>query len=877
MSTASLSPPPSLTMESSAVSTVGPDTPLPEIPSQLEGKSAYPDPPPPLTVDSDGPKRYARLQYLLKQSTAYSGIMRDIMQKQSADRAKKELPATAGEGKEGKRGKRGKRGRPAKDGSKKRGREEYEFEIDEKTLDAAVQSREETDEAPWIEQPKLITGATLRPYQRAGLNWLVTLHSNGLNGILADEMGLGKTLQVIALLAHLREHGVWGPFLIVCPLSVMYNWVDEFKKFAPTIPAIMYHGTPEERRELQRTTLVLPHKDHDGPAPKKHRLLKPAGRKSAPGTRSGTPAITTEETFPIVVTTYEMVIRDKAFLGSFHWRHLIVDEGHRLKNMESRLIKEIRQYKSDNRLILTGTPLQNNLAELWSLLNFILPTIFDDLVAFQQWFDFDEITSAPSESESAAQLTSEQTAQIVNSLHDILKPFLLRRLKTDVEINLPPKKEYVLYAPLTQLQSELYKVIASGDVRDWLIEKKLEAGRKSGKLSAVEEDEDEDGSDGKRYRRKLRKGKRISYAHALEDNDDKYLQEWEKKGGRKSGETEDMTPEEAGAEYMLSKARKSVANMNLQNRVMQLRKVCSHPFLFEWPVDPNTGQEIVNEELVGASGKMLLLDRLLDALFKKKHKVLLFSQFTTMLDIVQDWATEFKGWEICRIDGSTPPLERRSEMDRFNKGGDAPDAPHLFLLSTRAGGLGINLVAADTVIFYDQDWNPQMDLQAQDRAHRIGQTKPVLIFRLVSAHTIETNILQRAAQKRKLEALVIAKGKFRRPDGTIEMKRESLAEMAASLLALEGEKINIVAQGDEIISDKDLDVLLDRSAEVFSGRATGWTAGASEVKRTASAATKKGPEKARLKAKGVAFEVIETKADEASERLAKVMGEHEEQ
>jgi len=216
--------------------------------------------------------------------------------------------------------------------------------------------------------------------------------------------------------------------------------------------------------------------------------------------------------------------------------------------------------------------------------------------------------------------------------------------------------------------------------------------------------------------------------------------------------------------------------MKLQNAVMQLRKVCSHPFLFNWPIIPGTQELVLDEQLVNASGKMMVLDRLLDELFRRKHKVLLFSQFTTMLDVLevrpsflirvvmlnpllQDWATELKGWSICRIDGSTAPMDRREQMNKFQQGGNSRDAPKLFLLSTRAGGLGINLTAADTVIFYDQDWNPQMDIQAQDRAHRIGQTKPVLVFRLVTAHTIETRIMHRATEKRKLEALVIAKGR----------------------------------------------------------------------------------------------------------------------
>lgn len=220
-----------------------------------------------------------------------------------------------------------------------------------------------------------------------------------------------------------------------------------------------------------------------------------------------------------------------------------------------------------------------------------------------------------------------------------------------------------------------------------------------------------------------------------------------------------------------------VNNMHLQNKVMQLRKVCSHPFLFYWPTDPKTAQPVLSDALINASGKMLLLNRLLDALFAKDHKVLIFSQFTAMLDVIEDWAREFKGWDCCRIDGSTSNDARRDEMQKFNSGGNSPDACKLFLLSTRAGGLGVNLVAADTVIFYDSDWvscaidiccavtvlmfprqNPQMDLQAQDRAHRIGQTKPVLIFRLVTAHTVEKHILERASEKRKLEALVIARG-----------------------------------------------------------------------------------------------------------------------
>lgn len=252
---------------------------------------------------------------------------------------------------------------------------------------------------------------------------------------------------------------------------------------------------------------------------------------------------------------------------------------------------------------------------------------------------------------------------------------------------------------------------------------------------------------------------------------------------------------------------------------------------------------------------------------------------TTERLLCQDWATEYKHWPLCRIDGASGPLERREEMNRFQNGGDNPNAPRLFLLSTRAGGLGINLTAADTVIFYDQDWvghdsshpyvyathrnrmfqNPQMDLQAQDRAHRIGQTRPVLIFRLVSKHTIENSIMQRASEKRQLEALVIAKGKFKMPAHAAAKtgKQETIAEMATSLIALEGQKIEVVPSTDagkaNIMSDEELDVLLDRRPEVFEGRGVGWTSG-------------------KAKDEGM-FAVYEAPADEGNDALAMMMGE----
>ncbi|KAJ3540152.1 hypothetical protein NMY22_g4418 [Coprinellus aureogranulatus] len=594
--------------------------------------------------------------------------------------------------------------------------------------------------------------------------------------------------------------------------------------------------------------------------------------------------------FPVVVTTYDIIIRDRVHLSKYNWGYIVVDEGHRLKNLDCKLMKEIKQYHSAGRMILTGTPLHNNLAELWSLLNFILPDIFDDIDAFQELFNLPQLQQT---------LPAGQAQEIITTLHGILKPFLLRRLKVDVEMNLPPKKEYVLYAPLSIRQREAYNRVLEGNLRAWLIEGGTSAeseNKKAGEAGPstlpprAEEEEEEDNQPKRTLRR--RKGKKF---YDVDGDDDEYFDKLERGEVDERGYKRKFTREEQEAEQLRAvlehQARqkvKQVNNMKLQNTVMQLRKVCSHPFLFDWPIDKKTLQPVLGEELVNASGKMMVLDRLLRELFRRKHKVLIFSQFTTMLDIIEDWAVDFMGWNICRIDGKCSPMERKAQMDRFQTAGDAPDAPRLFLLSTRAGGLGINLVAADTVIFYDQDWNPQVDAQAQDRAHRIGQTKPVLIFRLLSAHTVETKVMQRATEKKKLEALVIAKGKFRKPGAAATTtKRETVAEMAANLLRLEGEKIEVVPNTKEgkasVLSDEDLDMLLDRSPEVFADRGKGWTHNTSKVADIAesespspsSTPNKKtrGAKTSAAKGTRAAFAVYEGPVDGGDDALAQMFGE----
>ncbi|KAL8834893.1 MAG: hypothetical protein Q9170_003535, partial [Blastenia crenularia] len=287
-------------------------------------------------------------------------------------------------------------------------------------------------------QPNLISGGKMRDYQLEGLTWLSCLYQIGLNGILADEMGLGKTVQLISFLAFLREHGTNGPFLILGPLSTVTNWVNEFKRWAPKIPVVMYHGNPQSRAQIRSQQLKGDSKS---------------------------------EKFPVVCTSYEICMRDKKYLANYHWKFIVVDEGHRLKNFNCKLVKELKQYPAESRMILTGTPLQNNLSELWSLLNFLLPEAFSDLEQFEQIFDFSDIQDKDG---GENPLTKSKKQETINSLHAILKPFLLRRVKSDVENHLPKKREYILYAPLTPIQKEIYRAITEGRIRSYLEEKAIE-------------------------------------------------------------------------------------------------------------------------------------------------------------------------------------------------------------------------------------------------------------------------------------------------------------------------------------------------------------------------------------------------------------------
>jgi SWI/SNF-related matrix-associated actin-dependent regulator of chromatin subfamily A member 5 len=489
------------------------------------------------------------------------------------------------------------------------------------------------NETLFRESPGFIQGGTMRDYQVAGLNWLISLHENGISGILADEMGLGKTLQTISFLGYLRFiAGITGPHLVVVPKSTLDNWYREFGRWIPEINVLVLQGVKDERAALIQDRLV-------------------------------------DEKFDVCITSYEMIIREKSHLKKFAWEYIIIDEAHRIKNEESSLAQIIRLFNSRNRLLITGTPLQNNLHELWALLNFLLPDVFGDASAFDDWFS----------------QQSDDSDTVVQQLHKVLRPFLLRRVKADVEKSLLPKKEINLYIGMSDMQVKWYKKILEKDI------------------DAV------NGAGGK-------------------------------------GE---------------SKTR-------LLNIVMQLRKCCNHPYLFEGaePGPPYT----TDEHLVTNAAKMVMLDRLLKRMKGQGSRVLIFSQMSRVLDILEDYSV-MREYKYCRIDGSTAHEDRISAIDDYNKEGSEK---FLFLLTTRAGGLGINLTSADIVVLFDSDWNPQADLQAMDRAHRIGQTKQVMVFRFVTENAIEEKVLERAAQKLRLDQLVIQQGRAQQPVKNAASKDELL-------------------------------------------------------------------------------------------------------
>uniref|UniRef100_A0A8D3D6S6 Chromodomain helicase DNA binding protein 6 n=1 Tax=Scophthalmus maximus TaxID=52904 RepID=A0A8D3D6S6_SCOMX len=475
-------------------------------------------------------------------------------------------------------------------------------------------------------------GNELREYQLEGMNWLLFNWYNRKNCILADEMGLGKTIQSITFLYEIFSMGIRGPFLIIAPLSTITNWEREFRTWT-NMNVIVYHGSQISRQMILQYEMY--HRDAQG--------------NTIPGVLK----------FHGLITTFEMIMADCPELRKLHWRCVVIDEAHRLKNRNCKLLEGLKLMNLEHKVLLTGTPLQNSVEELFSLLNFLEPLQF------------------PSESGFLEEFGDLKTDEQVKKLQAILKPMMLRRLKDDVEKNLAPKEETIIEVELTNIQKKYYRAILE---------------------------------------------KNFSF---------------------------------------LSRGANQHNMPNLINTMMELRKCCNHPYLitgaeekilesFRKYHSPDA-LDFQLQAMIQAAGKLVLIDKLLPKLLAGGHKVLVFSQMVRCLDILEDYLIQ-RRYTYERIDGRVRGNLRQAAIDRFCK----PDSDRfVFLLCTRAGGLGINLTAADTCIIFDSDWNPQNDLQAQARCHRIGQSKAVKVYRLITRNSYEREMFDKASLKLGLDKAVL--------------------------------------------------------------------------------------------------------------------------
>ncbi|KAK6515047.1 hypothetical protein TWF506_007399 [Arthrobotrys conoides] len=523
-------------------------------------------------------------------------------------------------------------------------------------------------------QPKYISGGTLKDYQIEGMNWLYYRWFLGKNAILADEMGLGKTIQIISFLEVLRqEHKVW-PCLVVAPHSTVPNWVREIRTWAPGMRVVAFFGSAES---LKLT--------------KKYELFSSAPSASARDLKCH-----------IVVSSYQAIADHSSILKAVPWQVLVVDEGQRLKSDETILYKELSSFRFQHKVLLTGTPLQNNIRELFNLLQFLDPV---NVNAKELEEEFSEVTK-----------------ENLNELHERIRPYFLRRTKAQALKDLPPISDVIIPLTVTKLQQELLKSIYSKDAE---------------LLRAI----------------------------------------MAKSGGQTANRSK------------------------LNNIVMQLRKVLCHPFVYDQNVEEKLqDQQLLHRNLVDASCKLKFLELILPKLHEKGHRVLMFSQFLGMLDIMEDFLNGL-GLQTLRLDGSNDTAEKQKLIDAYN----APESPYFaFILSTRAGGVGINLASADTVIILDPDWNPHQDLQAIARAHRIGQKKKVLVFHLMTARSCEEKMLRMAKDKLGLDHIVIQRM------GAEGQEEEEKEVDVASVLAYGAEDIVKGEVKDIIYTPESIDKLLDR-------------------------------------------------------------------
>ncbi|KAF1809258.1 hypothetical protein P152DRAFT_167385 [Eremomyces bilateralis CBS 781.70] len=740
-----------------------------------------------------------------------------------------------------------------------------------------------------IQQPKMLT-CQLKEYQLKGLNWLVNLYEQGINGILADEMGLGKTVQSISVMAYLAEqHDIWGPYLVIAPASTLHNWQQEIARFVPTLRVLPYWGTAKDRKVLRKFW------------DRKHIVYK----KESP--------------FHVLVTSYQLVVQDTQYFQKMRWQYMILDEAQAIKSSQSSRWKSLLGFHCRNRLLLTGTPIQNNMQELWALLHFIMPSLFDSHDEFSDWFSKDI--------ESHAQSNTKLNEDQLKRLHMILKPFMLRRVKKHVQKELGDKVELDVFCDLTYRQRAYYTNLrnkislmdliekaASGDDHDstaTLMNLVMQFRKVCNHPDLFERADTSSPfalsafADTASF---MREGNNVQVAYSVRnlitlslprlvysgsgrldlpgpDNEragwrtkflenttsiwgaDNVLYSARGNGAFSFAPLADVSPAEVSRAARLDIAARAIllrqdeglrarlgrmncldkdagspmhALLNVSEyndwkataevgtgRLADLLTIskssfrrtglsyiepCARPAVHAPPIDVDCSSqhalverqrvlfnaplraalygvseqtevallekkvpverfpvfgmlpEAVNRKsrfthvqvpsmsrFVSDSGKLARLDALLKELKENNHRVLLYFQMTRMIDMMEEYLT-FRGYKYCRLDGSTKLEDRRDTVADFQT---RPEI-FVFLLSTRAGGLGINLTSADTVIFYDSDWNPTIDSQAMDRAHRLGQTKQVTVYRLITRNTIEERIRKRALQKEEVQRVVIS-------------------------------------------------------------------------------------------------------------------------
>ncbi|KAK0222448.1 SNF2 family N-terminal domain-containing protein [Armillaria nabsnona] len=689
-------------------------------------------------------------------------------------------------------------------------------------------------------KPPLLLRGVLRPYQQTGLEWLTTLHRNNLNGILADEMGLGKTIQTISLLAHLAcDRGIWGPHLIIVPTSVLLNWEMEFKKFLPGFRVLSYHGTTKRRKELRQ-----------GWNDKYH--------------------------FNVCITSYTLASRDAHIFKRRAWYYMILDEAHMIKNFKSQRWNILLMFRSFRRLLLTGTPLQNNLTELWALLQFLMSgSNFANLKEFGDWF------SNPLEKAiEMGNAHDDETMQRVSKLHTVLRPYLLRRLKRDVEKELPSKFEHLMLCPLSKRQRYLYdefmsrahtqdalqsgvyqkianilmqlrkvcnhpdlfevrpvvtsfamtrSAVADFEIKELLIRRRLlteeEESLNLDFLGLRFIDQQNTSEFGAMETRRLDATSRLPFIFELPGEPPpkdmrtidgfRAYAAWRSRADKIAHWTHVAYVNRYRIQTYPSASHEMIAYVGSINKpILPLSYVNQTAYLdtmitmhtmvktyaqrsdemastidrFAFATPPVVALDIprialpslpINQitrdfdavlhkssvKLQIAFPDPLLLQydcgklQQLNLLLREKkaggHRVLIFTQMTRILDILEIFLN-FHGYLYLRLDGATKIEDRQYITERFN----ADSRIFCFIASSRSGGVGINLTGADTVVFYDSDFNPQMDRQCEDRAHRIGQIRDVHIYRFVSQYTVEEAMLRKANQKRSLDDLVIQKGGF---------------------------------------------------------------------------------------------------------------------